>query len=789
MKKYFIVFQFLLMGYYTHAQSLSISGFVIDNETKEGLIGVNIYDTVLKRGTTTNGFGYYNITFNKGDSLHLLFSYIGYRHKAINRTIDKDMYQDIYLSLNNTLNLVEVTATRRIEKTTDISVVSIPMEQLKTMPSLMGEADIMRSFQLMPGIQGGKEGTSGIYVRGGSPDQNLFLLDDIPLYSVSHIGGLMSTFDPNAINDIKLYKGGFPARYGGRLSSVVDIRMKDGNKQKLSGEFAIGTLSTKFFIEGPITKDSSSFFLSFRRCNIDLATRLISLFYSDGKAMTGYTFYDIYGKYNKKFKHNDRLCFSFYSGRDNIFTNINDKSNNIEIPSYKVRSKIKWGNIMAALRYNHIFNAHLFSNFTLAYTKYFYRTKAVANKKEYDEDEYHQLSELVFSSGVDDIIAKGDFDYYAFAKHQIRFGFSGIIHSFNPGQSFYSETLDINNTKPKQGAAELGAYEVNAYIEDEFVFSKELTAHLGLRFSQYFVNSQPYYSIQPRINLNYLFHDSYSIKASYVSMNQYVHLLSSSGVGMPTDLWIPTTTLLKPEKSSQFTLGIVHTLEMAYPIEVSAEAYYKTLKNIIEYKEGASFLINSEDWEERVERNGTAEMYGVEFLVQKKEGKTTGWITYTLSYNNRSFHGIQNGKPFPYKYDRRHDISVVVNHKFTKNIVFSATWTFHSGDAITLANNHYSILNQDITHTNNGYMFSEVHLYNGRNSYRMPTFHKLDIGVSFIKKKKRGVRTLNISIYNLYSRFNPFYLYYKYDMIDHKTKLYQYSLFPFIPSISYSFKF
>jgi len=787
MKSYFVFILLLFIGAFGWAQSVSISGFVIDKETKEGLIGVNIYDEQSRIGATTNGFGYYSLVYKKGDSLHLNFSYIGYEQKLICLIIGKDVYQDIYMETNNTLDAVEVTATRRIEKSSSISTISIPIEQLKLMPSLMGEVDIMRSFQLMPGVQAGKEGSSGIYVRGGSPDQNLFLLDDIPLYFVSHVGGLMSIFDPNAINSVMLYKGGFPARYGGRLSSVVDIRMKDGNKQKFSGEVAIGTLSTKLFIEGPIMKDSSSFFLSFRRCNIDLATRLISLFDSDGKAMTGYTFYDLYGKYSKKLKNNDRFFINIYSGRDNIFTHINDKSHVSNTPSFKIRSTVKWGNTMASLRYNHVFNTILFSNFTLAYTKYYYGTRVVSEKKDYNADKYQQQSELDFSSNVNDIIVKGDFNYYAFSKHRIRMGFSGILHSFSPGQSFYSNTK--NNTGHSNGALKIPAYEINAYIEDEFDIFKSLIAHIGMRYSQYFVHSKSYYSFQPRININYAFGETYSIKASYVMMNQYVHLLSSSGVGMPSDLWIPSTPILEPEESEQLTFGIVHTIEANYPLEVSLEAYYKRINNIIEYKEGASFLINSENWEEKVEVNGSADIFGLEFLIQKNEGRTTGWISYSLSKNNRKFQNINNGKPFPYKYDRRHDISFVVNHKVSDGIIISATWSYHTGDAITLANNHYAIINQLDSYSNNGYMFSDVHLYNGRNSYRMPDFHKLDISVSFIKKKKRGVRTWNISIYNVYSRFNPYYLYYKYDAQTHKTKLYQYSLFPIIPSVSYSFKF
>jgi outer membrane receptor for ferrienterochelin and colicin len=788
MKKNIVFICCILWVQIIYSQNIIISGFIKDKESHEPLIGANIYDSKLQIGTVTNSFGYYSISFKRGDSIRLTYSYIGYNDVEFYSLAKSHLNKDVYLRTNNLLKTVEVTASRRIEERTSISMLSIPLKQIKTMPALMGETDIMRSFQLMPGVQGGKEGSSGIYVRGGSPDQNLFLLDDIPLYYVSHIGGFISTFDPNAISHVKLYKGGFPARYGGRLSSVVDIRMKNGNKQKTSGEIAIGTLSMKFSLEGPIKKDSSSYFLSLRRCNIDLVTRILSLYDSNGDAMGGYTFYDLYGKYHKIFKNSDRFYFNFYSGRDNVFTHVDDKSAVPGTNSYKIHNTVKWGNTMASLRYNHIFHPKLFGNLTLAYTQYRYQTKFESEVKEYESNSYRDNSSLMFSSLVNDLILKADFDYYPYSKQKIKFGFSGIYHAFKPGTSYYSNDNLDNNNSNIANPSDIYAYEINAYLEDEFRIAKDLTSNIGLRYSQYMLSGKTFFSFQPRININYLFKDSYSIKASYVQMKQYIHLLSKSGAGMPSDLWIPATKLLKPEESSQVTLGFAHTIAAKFPIELSVEAYYKTMKNLIEYKEVSSFFGNNEDWEDQVETNGKAVVYGIEVLIQKKEGRTTGWIGYSLSKNERTFANINNGHSYPYRYDRRHDFSIVINHEFAENIVFSASWVYQTGNAITLANNHYQIINHD-SYSDNGYIFTDVHLYNGRNVYRMPAFHKLDISVSFIKKKKRGIRTWVIGVYNAYSRYNPYYLYYKYDKADEKIKLYQYSLFPIIPSITYSFKF
>jgi len=773
------------------SQSITISGFVTAKNNQEALIGVNIFDKYSHKGTATNEFGFYSISFPQADSITLLFSYIGFDDNEVKIEGKTNQSLNINLVTNNLLEVVEIKANKYPENTTDISLISIPIKQLKALPSFMGEKDIMRALQLMPGIQGGKEGTSGIYVRGGSPDQNLFLLDDVPLYYVGHMGGFVSIFDPNAINDVKLYKGGFPAKYGGRLSSVIDLRMKNGDLKKLRGEFSLGTITAKISVEGPIKKDTSSFFISLRRCNFDIWSRIISLYESEGKAMAGYTFYDIYGKYNWIINPKNRIYFSFYRGRDKVFTNFFVKANQLTPYSFKVNNSLKWGNTSGSFRWNHIYNSKLFGNIILAYTHYKYESTFISRIKQDGASSYTEQGKIFFGSQVSDIITKMDYDFFPTNNHKIRFGIAGKYHIFKPSISYLSSSFASSNTSsPSKTNTLVKAFELNAYVEDEFKLNKHVSANIGLRYSSYFVGTSSFIRLEPRIVINYNFLESYALKVSYVQMNQNIHLLSKSGAGMPSDLWMPATEKLKPEHSTQYTLGLAHTFyTKRFPIYISVETYYKTLKNIVEYKAMSSFFKNN-NWEEVVETNGSAKIYGAELLIQKKTGKLNGWFSYTLSKNMRNFAQLNHGKDFPFRYDRRHDLSIVINYNFTDDIIFSATWVYQTGNAITLANNKYDIIDFPNTGTpDNSYILNNVHLYGSRNNYRMSDFHKLDVSISFIKHKKRGVRTWNISIYNLYAHQNPYYLFYKYDSMDKKIKLYQYSLFPFIPSLSYSFTF
>jgi hypothetical protein len=780
---FFYIAMFICLS--TNAQKITINGFVEDKETGERLIGTSIYDQETGKGTITNSFGFYSITLNKSVNIHLTASFVGYNSKKNILSPVNDTTVNFYLIQENYIDEVIISGEKfkSIEKTASMSTVEIPINQINSLPSLMGETDVLRTFQLMPGVKAGKEGTSGLYVRGGSPDQNLFLLDDVPLYYVNHIGGFISIFDPSALNSVKLIKGGFPARYGGRLSSVMDIRLKEGNIFEKHGSYTIGLVSTKFFLEGPLKKDTSSFMISVRRCNIDLLTRLISLWATNGDAMAGYTFYDFNVKLNRRISLKDRLYLSVYGGRDRIFVKSWDSGSEYS-PEYKYKysSNIRWGNYMGSLRWNHIYNSRLFNNTTLSYTKFFYINDNILKQFQSSDNKILSESQIKFNSGINDFIIKTELEYYPDNMQQVKAGIAGIFHIFNPGVTIY-KTLDISNDSLINSKVFIP--ELSGYIEDMIHFSSKISTNIGLHSSMLFVENANYLSLQPRFLSRYLLTDNWSFKISYSKMVQPVHLLTNSGGGLPTDLWVPSTEILKPEISHQFAAGFAHTLSKKYNIEFSTEFYYKTLSYIIELKEGTSFFNGSIDWHDKVEPEGTGKIYGAEILLQKKEGKTTGWIGYTYSNNRRKFDNINSGRYFPYRYDRTHDISVVLTHEFNEYFSLSAAWVYGTGNPLSLAVGKYDVM---FVYYDDEIEFEEAHIYNGRNGYRMPSYHRLDIGLNFSKTVRKGIRTWNVSIYNVYNRLNPFFLFYNYNS-SNEIKLYKVSLFPIMPSVSYSYKF
>lgn len=769
---------------------ITVSGFVEDENTKERLPGVNIYDMCTQQGTVTNSYGFYSITL-KESTTRLIFSMVGYKQQVSQiYSVEKEINLNIELEKGIELGEVVVTNKQKTTNNTEMSVLRIPVKQLLQMPTLMGETDVMRAFQLMPGVQGGKEGTSGIYVRGGSPDQNLILLDDIPLYYVNHIGGYVSVFNPEVIKDIKLLKGGFPARYGGRLSSIMDIRLKDGNMSDVSGNVSVGIISTKFSVEGPIKKDKTSFILSVRRSLFDVFTRGYQRLILNENASAGYTLYDMNAKINHNFNTKNRLYISAYSGRDRILIKQKDFDSNDRYPyNFKSKNDLNWGNYSMSLRWNHIYSSKLFGNFTIGNTNFFYNS--FSDIENIEKKTGHTVGTLSnhFSSAINDFIAKTDFDFYK-SNHQIKFGGGITKHRFTPTMNNISQIgVSSNNIDTTFGAPINKPTELFLYWEDELTLTENFRLNMGLHFNILTENKHTFYSLQPRIAGNYEIADNYSIKASFSSMMQPFHLLSNNDAGMPTDLWVPATKEVPPQKSSQFAFGIAG--ETRHYIEWSIEAFYKTMSNLIEFADGASFFSGAAQWKEKIVKNGYGKVYGSEFLLQKKEGTTTGWISYTLSKNMRQFDGLNTGNPFPYKYDRRHDFSIVMSHKFNEKFQLSASWVFASGNAVTLPSQKYNLYvmgweNRDAGDI--GYLYDEVHIYDKRNNYRMPSYHRLDISLDISEKKRKGLRIWTLGLYNAYNRLNTYYLYFDKDKTGNK-KLYSFSLFPVMPSISYKFYF
>ena len=767
------------------AGQVTFSGYVSDSATGERLPGVTVLDMNTRSGTISNAFGFFSLVTKPAANIIVRFSYVGY--KTIKLTLPaRDTMLNIALLPGVNLEEVQVSSEKPVEDRTEISTITISVKEIKRLPALGGEPDIMKALQLLPGVQSGNEGSSGMYVRGGSPDQNLILLDDVPLYYINHLGGFVSTFNPDAISKVTLTKGGFPARYGSRLSSVLDIRMKDGNLKEFHGAGTIGMIASKLALEGPIKKDTASYLISYRRFLYDIFTRPITKIVYEGASM-GYHFYDMNAKFNYKLNKNNRLYLSFYNGDDRVIVKINHKDTN-----QRAKVAIRWGNLLGAIRWNHLFNHSLFANTTFTYTRYRYQT-AEYYKQTGTESEY------TFTSAINDVTAKTDFEYYPARFLTIRFGGGATLHNFTPtSTTIKQEHIGATPVDSSFNDDKNRAFEQNLYLENEINLSSRFRANIGARYSAYYVDDKWFQGIEPRLVVNYKFARNYSLKAAYSKMQQYVHLLTSSGAGMPADYWVPATAILPPEKSVQYAFGMAHTSRNGM-FEITIEPFYKTMSNLISFEEGIAYLGGSGNWQYKVDGDGEGKSYGIEFFLQKKLGKSTGWIGYTLAKTTRQFGNQNDGKTYPYKYDRRHDISIVFKQKLKENIDFSATWVYGTGNAMTLATGHHLVIDDNISShyaSQTDFRLYEGHIYSEKNSFRMRAYHRLDVGFNFYKKKKWGERVWNISIYNLYNRQNP-YLYYWDTKETYNNgvgtkgtpKLYQKSLFPIIPSVSYSFRF
>ncbi|MEZ5058108.1 MAG: TonB-dependent receptor plug domain-containing protein [Saprospiraceae bacterium] len=699
---------------------------------------------------------------------------------------------DLNIKLNSALNLEEVVVTAeankgRIEEETQMSQIDLPVEQIKKVPMLFGETDVLKTIQLLPGVQSGGEGQNGLYVRGGSPDQNLILLDGVPVYNVSHVLGIFSVFNADAIKTVTLTKGGFPARYGGRLSSVIEINMKEGNMQEFHGEGSIGTITSKLTLEGPIWKDKTSFLVSGRRTYVDLFMAPIisaSNRNSSEDVDLDLYFYDLNAKVNHKFNDKHRLFLSGYFGNDVFGTKIEDNFDNSSFGG-----GIKWGNIISAARWNYKINPKLFKNTTFTYSRYNIDIfTEFAEKIQGSESKF----QAKYFSGIEDLGFRTDFDYLPNPNHYIRFGGSATYHTYKPGALALEFSDQDFNLDTLVGSQNDYSTEYSLYVEDDLKWG-DLKANIGLHASAFAVDDEFYTSLQPRIGLNYKLPNDLALKASFSTMTQFINLLTSEALSLPTDLWVPSTNKIKPQQSWQVAVGAAKTLWDEF--ELSVEAYYKEMDNVISFKEGASFLFGLDnEWQEKVTQ-GKGDSYGLEVFFQKKKGRATGWIGYTLSWNNRQFDDINGGKKYPFRYDRRHDISLVLSYELTKKISINGAWIYGTGNAVTLPVYRYNVRepgdynwwNQDI----------EVESQGSKNAFRMSNYHRLDLSVEFLKKKPKWERKWVISIYNTYNHNNPYFIYPStsntYDqngnLVESKRSFKEVSILPIIPSVSYQFKF
>lgn len=756
---------FLFANTTVSGQRKTISGFVLDKNSREPLIGANVYVKETYLGTTTNAYGFFSLQIPYYSGRHLAISFTGYAPQIY--LIDSvEIDGTFYLEGGVNLEEVGVTYKKKMEEKAEMSMFHLPLEEIELMPQLFQE-DLIKSIQFLPGIQGGKEGSAGMYVRGGESEQNLVLLDDVPIYYANHAGNLVSTFDNNTIKDFSLYKGAFPARYGGRMSSVLDIRMKEGDKNKYHGEVGLGIISGNVFIEGPIVKDKASFFISYRKFWPSYLLDIIT------NGETNYSFSDLSGKIAANLSEKDKLTASFYRGGD-VFQVARKKEE--EGDPYSTYTT-DWSNIAASLKYTRKLNTKLFADLTGYYTKYNYLSENVGYYKE-DEDTVYNKLFTNYSSMIEDYSVKTEFEYYYSTQLKLRFGGQFTKHNYLPGASQYGSTGIILDLRDTVSFSRLASVEPSVFVETHYSPNKNLNCNIGLRNSYIIGEDYSYPFFEPRVLVSYNIEKLFAIKASYGLMTQNINRLNYSGTGFQNDIWLPPTDIVKPGKSNQGAIGLFKTLDNG-KYEISLEAYYKTMSNLIAFKPGESFFGGNKNWDEKIETNGIGTANGIELYVQKKEGKLKGWVSYTLANSIRHFEDINNGKPYPFNYDRRHDFTIVANYPLTSKWTLSGTFVYGSGYPITIAFTEYLVQNYDRNYS--------VNNYKGLNAYRMEDYHRMDLGLTYKKQKRKTERVWNFSIYNLYNRKNPYY--YEYFNTNSGVKLYKYSMFPILPSISYSVRF
>ena len=779
---FLFLFVQLLFSQNMYAQTLS--GHVQDAVSGEQLLGATVWCEDATQGVAANIYGFYSLTLPKGKH-SIVITYIGYMPQRFEIDLSTNMKMDFNLVAGTKLNeaVVSSESLDKIEEQVQMSKMEIPMDQVKRLPAIGGEVDLLKVLQLLPGVQSGGEGTSGLYVRGGSPDQNLMLLDGVPLYSVNHLFGFFSVFNADAVKNMSITKGGFPARFGGRLSSILEIHMKDGHMKEYHADATVSIISSKLTVEGPIVKDKASFMLSARRTYLDLIINpILSQANSGNPDVTTdprYYFYDLNGKLNWRIGSKDRLYLSAFKGEDDFGI---ASAENYGTASSTLNFGLDWKNAIQALRWNHEWGPRLFSNATLTRSLYNFNTGIDISEISEDSDSLSMAA--LYSSGIEDFSGRIDFDFAPNARHYIKFGANWTNHTFSPGAtSLVLDFGDVSALDTLLGPPDIKSDEAFLYLEDEFELGDRLKLNMGVHSSILMVQDTTYSSIQPRAALNFRMPGGYALKASFARMSQYVNLLTNEGLGLPTDLWVPSTARIRPQQSWQVAMGVAKTFGN---VEVSLEGYYKGMEDLLSYKEGASFQFSLDtDWEDQVTQ-GIGNAYGTELLIQKKSGRTTGWIGYTLSWSNRQFDDINSGNWYPYTYDRRHDVSFVLTHDFTDKWTGSAVWLYGTGRALTLSESSFSAYIPD--GTGEGIYSFSAEVPSEKNAFRMSPYHRLDLSLTRTKVYENSTRHLIFSVYNAYNNLNPFFAQTDEDD-DGNPVIREYGIFPIIPSVAWRFSF
>lgn len=748
----------------------TLSGNITDKETGEIFIGASISVNKGSFGTSTNEYGYYSITLPEG-TYNITISYIGLQSVDTNLVLNQNINLPFVLSADIITGEVLIVAGSNKEKvnSTQMGVEELSGKEIKEVPVVFGEADVLKVLQLKPGVKNGGEGTAGLFVRGGSADQNLFILDEAAVYNPTHLFGIFSTFNSDAINNVKLFKAGFPAEYGSKLSSVIDLRMKDGNKKRFSFSGGLGLISSRLLFEGPVAKGKGSFLLSGRRTYVDLITRIINEANKDNESwnpIPDYSFHDVNGKFNIALTDKDKLYVSAYYGRD-FFTFKDDVFN----------FNFNWGNIAATVRWNRMLTPQIFMNNSITFSDYEY---LITNK--FDE------FKLELGSGIRDVNLKSEYSWNPSPAHEIKFGLQTTYHYFKVSRFNAGNGNDIQfNIGSDFHGAEAGLY-----IADDWKINERFSLNYGIRFSGFY-NEKFYGGIEPRLAAKYSIMENLSLKASYTRMYQYIHLVSSSGASLPTDVWYPSNTNVKPQSSDMLSLGAAYALGKDWFFSV--EGYYKWLYGQVDFRDGAQLFLN-----ERLDNEfvfGKGDTYGFEAYLEKKNGWIRGWLGYTLSWAYRQFPDIMDGSPFPSISDRRHDFSAVITVDIPKTpLTLSLSWVYSTGKAYSLPEQRMIVT--DITNDN---PFNFIPIYSQRNAYRLPDYHRLDFGLIIKMFQKRKFKSdLTLSIYNIYNQYNVFFVYITPQYapgsedqggirIPEKFQAKAVTLLPIIPTLTWNFVF
>lgn len=776
----FILCLFLLNTAFSQSEKITISGTVADLDSGETLIGATIFIPTSGEGTVTNEYGFYSLSVPQSNTeLNVVFSYIGFQKEEKTIVADKDQTLNISLGTGVNLEEIVVKANSFAEQlnSTEMSVERVTTLEAKMLPSLLGESDILRTIQLKPGIPSGSEGSSGLFVRGGGSDQNLIELDEAIVYNPNHLFGFFSTFNTDAVKDLKLYKGGFPAEYGGRLSSVIDVKLKEGNNKKFSGSGGLGLISSRLTLEGPIVKEKASFMVSGRRTYVDIFTRQVNKNNADNpdaNLIPDYSFYDLNTKLNYTLSDKDRLYLSGYFGRDQFGFN-----------SDLFNFSFNWGNATGTARWNHVFNPRLFANTTVTFSDYKYNISNEITGFSFD-----------LGSSIQDLTLKSDYYYNLSNAHTLKFGGAVTQHNFEVGRL---KAGSDDGAVSFEAGQDYSGTEAAIYISDEYSPNQKLTINGGLRLSSFFNDGASYFNIEPRIASVYRATEKLSLKASYARMNQYLHLVRTSGFALPTDVWYPSTQRIKPQQSDQVAAGFSLLLGKKYFL--TNEYYYKRLRNQVDFVDYASLFANVDLEGDFAIGRGFA--YGMELGIEKKEGKLTGWIGYTLALTRLGdFEPVdpsetfgQGTRYFSPRYDRRHDVSVVAMYEINKRLAASASWVYGSGDLIWLPAGRLVL--QDAA---GGEFQAVVPVYGDRNNIRLAPFHRLDLSLIIKFKPKWGESDLTLSAFNAYDRRNAFFVFLEpeFEEVDNagttievptRVAAKQVSLFPVLPSATFNFKF